>query len=360
MSDVYERLAQRLDALPNGYPRTKSGVELKVLKKIFTEEEAEITCSLKLLPQTPEQIAENLGRDPEGMGDMLENMVKRGEIAGVGPLEARMYHLVPFVIGIYEFQMQRMDKELAELMEEYIAEGVFEEFGKHKPSFMYTVPIEQAVDAQLEIHPYESVRELMNKAKSFMTRDCICRKEQNVLGNDCGKPQGNCISMSMNEDGFGIDYGGREIDREEAERIMKEAGDAGLVHATMNMTDDMYHFCNCCACCCGLLRGTRKFNKPGVLAKSNYYASIDPEQCVSCGTCADERCPMDAITEGDDAYEVNRERCLGCGVCVPTCPSEAISLIRKSEEECTQAPANMVSWMMERSASTGKSLEQFM
>jgi Fe-S-cluster-containing hydrogenase component 2 len=69
---------------------------------------------------------------------------------------------------------------------------------------------------------------------------------------------------------------------------------------------------------------------------------------------------MEAISESDDAYEVNRERCIGCGVCVPTCPSEAMSLVRKPEEECIQAPANMVSWMMERSMNTGKSLEPFM
>jgi len=359
--DVYERLAQTLDALPNGYPRTKSGVELRILKKIFTEEEAEITCSMKLLPQTPAQVAENLGRDTEGMADMLEKMVERGEIGGVGPLGERMYHLLPFVVGIYEFQVQRMDKELAELMEEYITEeGFFAELGRHAPSFMQTVPIEQAIDAQMEIHPYESVRELMDKAKVFITRDCICRKEQRVLGNDCGKPQGNCISMSLDEKAFDVDYGGRVVDRAEAERIMKEAGDAGMVHSTMGITDDTYHFCNCCPCCCGLLRGTRKFNKPGVLAKSNYYASIDPDLCVSCGTCADERCPMEAITEGDDAYEVNRDRCIGCGVCVPTCPSDALSLVRKPEDECGQAPDNMVSWMMERSMSTEKSLEKFM
>jgi hypothetical protein len=34
-ADVYERLAQKLDALPNGYPRTESGVELRILEKIF-------------------------------------------------------------------------------------------------------------------------------------------------------------------------------------------------------------------------------------------------------------------------------------------------------------------------------------
>ena len=81
--------------------------------------------------------------------------------------------------------------------------------------------------------------------------------------------------------------------------------------------------------------------------------------CDGLGACLGT-CPMDAITEGDDAYEVNTDRCLGCGVCVPTCPSEAIKLNRKPEEEHTKPADNMVAWMMERSASTGKSLESFM
>ncbi len=361
MSDAHEQLAQRLDALPNGFPRTDSGIELRILKKIYTEEEAQITCSLKLLPQAPEQVAEGLGRSPEGMAEQLEDMVVKGKIGGVGPKDARAYHVVPWVVGVYEFQMPFIDKELSEMMEEYIEKGgLFEEIGKYSPSFMHVVPIEEAIDAQQEIHPYESVRELMDKATAFVTRDCICRKEQRLLGNDCGKPQGNCISFSTNEHAFDDDYHGRIVDREEANRIMKEAADAGMVHSTMNMTDDTYHFCNCCPTCCGLLRGTKRFNKPGVLAKSNFYAEIDADSCVSCGVCADERCPMEAISEGDDAYEVNKERCLGCGVCVPTCPSEAIKLARKPADEHKKAPDNMVAWMMERSASTGKSLESFM
>ncbi len=49
---------------PTVSPRMESGVELKILKKIFTGEEAEIACSLKLPPEAPEQIAERLGRKP--------------------------------------------------------------------------------------------------------------------------------------------------------------------------------------------------------------------------------------------------------------------------------------------------------
>ncbi len=360
MSDVYERLAQRLDALPNGFPRTRSGIELKVLRKIYTDDEAEIACSLKLIPETPAEIAERLGRDAGAMAEKLEKMVERGEIGGMGPLGARRYHAVPFIVGIYEFQMPRMDKELAELMEEYIAEGLFERIGNTKPAFMHTIPIEQAVDAQLEVHPFESVRRLMDQAKVFITRECICQKEQEALGNPCSKPKGNCITMSMSEHAFDVDYGGRRVDRAEAERIMKEAEDAGLVHATMSFSDDTYHFCNCCSCCCGLLRGISKFNAPGMLAKSNFWASINPETCVACGTCANERCPMGAISEQGDHYEVARNRCIGCGVCAPTCPSESILLVRKPADQCIEPPSSMVSWMMERSMHTGKPLDQFM
>jgi Pyruvate/2-oxoacid:ferredoxin oxidoreductase delta subunit len=294
------------------------------------------------------------------MGDVLEKMVERGEIGGVGPHEKRKYHMIPFVVGIFEFQVQRMDKELAELSEEYYAQGFLEGIGNSKPAFLHTIPIEQAIDAQLEIHPYESVRQLMDKAKVFCTHDCYCQEMSEALGNRCDKPKGNCIAMSMDEHAFDINYRGRIVDREEAERIMKEAEDAGLVHGTMNMTDNTYHFCNCCACCCGLLRGISQFNAPGLLAKSNYWASIDPDNCAACGTCADERCPMGAISEKDDYYEVDRNRCIGCGVCLPTCPSESISLVRKPVDQCIQPPPNMVSWMMERSMDTGKPLDKFM
>jgi hypothetical protein len=106
-SDVYERLAETLDALPNGFPRTESGIELKILKKIYTEEEAEITCNLKLLPESAEQIADRLGRDPAAMAETLERMRERGEIGSFGPPDQRSYLLQGFIIGVYEDQCIR-------------------------------------------------------------------------------------------------------------------------------------------------------------------------------------------------------------------------------------------------------------
>lgn len=46
-------------------------------------------------------------------------------------------------------------------------------------------------------------------------------------------------------------------------------------------------------------------------------------ECVSCGTCADN-CPSDAITEGADQYVINLDLCVECGTCFDNCPTEAI------------------------------------
>ena len=54
---IYAKLAKVLDTLPNGFPATASGVEVKILKKIFQPEEAELFCDLRLTLETPEQIA---------------------------------------------------------------------------------------------------------------------------------------------------------------------------------------------------------------------------------------------------------------------------------------------------------------
>jgi Na+-translocating ferredoxin:NAD+ oxidoreductase subunit B len=359
-TDVYERLAQTLDALPNGFPRTASGIELEILRKIYTEDEAELTSKLKLMPEAASQIAERLGRDPEATARLLEEMREHGCIGAMGSRERRRYHLQPFVIGVLEYQLPRVDRETAELMEQYAREGFFAGIGSNEPAFLQTVPVERSIQAGLEIHPYESVRELMDKAVAFYTIDCICRTEQALLGKPCGKPISNCITMSMNEHAFDHSFRGRAVDREEAEKIMREAAEAGLVHSTMNVTGDTYHFCNCCPCCCGLLRGLIEFEAPNLIARSNFWAAIDPDTCQACGVCADERCPVEAISEADDCYLVDRERCLGCGVCSITCPTESITMVRKPEEQCVRAPKNMIEWMIKRSEDTGKPLDRFL
>ena len=53
-------------------------------------------------------------------------------------------------------------------------------------------------------------------------------------------------------------------------------------------------------------------------------AYVISDECVSCGSCADE-CPNDAITEGDGKCVINADGCVDCGSCADACPNDAIS-----------------------------------
>ena len=58
IDDIYRRLAGVLDTLPNGFPATDNGVEIDLLKKIFTPEQADLFCDLRLEFETAAAVAE--------------------------------------------------------------------------------------------------------------------------------------------------------------------------------------------------------------------------------------------------------------------------------------------------------------
>ena len=62
---------------------------------------------------------------------------------------------------------------------------------------------------------------------------------------------------------------------------------------------------------------------------SGQLAVIDPEECTACGICA-AVCRFDAVTPGDEAYQVAPLACEGCASCYYQCPEEAI---RMSEQQ---------------------------
>lgn len=352
MTDVYKRLAKKLDEMPNGYPATESGVELKILKKIFTPEEAEMTLKMRPMPETVEAVASRLGKSVSEMQPILDNLVEKGQIGSFKMGGQQVYMFFPFIIGIYEFQLNRMDKELSDLFEEYLPE-LMKSVGGFEPPATRVVPVNTQIDAELQVFPYEDVRRMMGDAKSFQLNECICRKERALQGEPCKHTLEVCLAFSADEGAFDKYPTGKIISKEEAFKVMADAEKEGLVHCTYNVEEGHVFFCNCCRCCCGILRGVSEFKAPHFLAKSNYVAAIDPEECSACGVCADERCPMDAIVEEDGAYKVLVERCIGCGVCTPTCPTEAIKLVRKPESEQVKPPNNLLDWNFKRASSRG-------
>ena len=353
--NIYAVLAKRLDELPNGFPATESGVELRILQKIFSPDEAEMTLMMRPVPETAEEIAERLGKPVVEMRTLLDDMARKGQIGTFKMTGRQVYRLVPFVVGIYEFQRrERLTKEQAELFEEYLP-LLSKKLGGHRPHLTRVIPVNTGIKADLQILQYEDVRQIIEKAKSLRVQDCICRREKGLLGNRCEHTLKNCLQYSMEEgayDYFNLD--GDVITKEEALKIIDETEKEGLVHNTYNVEKAIGGFiCNCCSCCCGLLRGLKEFKVPYVLARSRYVAVIDPANCVSCGICSDERCPVGAILEEDENYRVSARRCIGCGVCVITCPAEAIELTSRAESDQDAVSKNMIQWEQERLAMRG-------
>jgi electron transport complex protein RnfB len=152
--------------------------------------------------------------------------------------------------------------------------------------------------------------------------------------------------------------GGKVISKEKALKLIEKTEEEGLVHNVFyNTKEGHFAVCNCCPCCCAVMRGLKEFKAPYIVAGSNFVAVIDQDSCSECGVCAEERCPMDAIEEENNVYKVLSDVCIGCGVCTVTCPTESITLVRRPESEQDQPPENMKEWSIKRSANRGIDLK---
>lgn len=348
---VYRHLARKLDALPHGFPATASGVELRILRKIFEPEAAALALHLRPWPESADRIARRAGRPAEEVLRRLESMADRGQIGASRGRSGSRFSLVPFVVGIYEFQLERLDAELASLFEEY-APALMRTLGGHAPAVARVVPVNARIEARPQILPHDDLRAMLERARSFRVAPCICRKERALEGHPCSHTSETCLAFSTRENAYErYPPGGRVIRREEALRVLEAAEEEGLVHCTYNVRDEPMFVCNCCSCCCGFLRGISEFHAPHFLARSSVVALIDAEACTGCGLCADQRCPMHAIADTGDGYQVCDERCIGCGVCATGCPAEAVRLRERPGADSPLPPQTLLDWALARTSS---------
>jgi Na+-translocating ferredoxin:NAD+ oxidoreductase RNF subunit RnfB len=356
--NVYRKLAQRLDAIPNGFPQTKSGVELRLLAKMYTVEEAALASEMRLTPEIPEQIARKTGKDPAATKIMLESMVEKGLIRATGKRGERKFGLMPFVVGVYEMQLSRLDKEEALLFEEYY--GTFaEEVLSKEPSLHVVIPVEKSIPFEVQVFPYEQVSQMLETAKSFGVRKCICRVQKSLVGEPCKYPLETCLVFAPFEGAFQNDPDIRALTREEAFKILRETEEAGLIHSSANIREGRSYICNCCTCCCGIIRGLSQFGIENSVAKSDFFAAVDPELCTGCGTCL-KRCQFSAPKLTSNVSYVNQKHCVGCGLCIITCPTSALSLVRKSEKQKHVPPRDQADWMARRAKKRGISMQDIL
>jgi electron transport complex protein RnfB len=360
-ADIYERLADALDALPHGFPRTPSGVEMKLIKMSFTPEEVALAGQLTRFPETAAEIAKRVGRDEVQVRETLESLVPKRLVRldspgmsapGLTPtvMGENKYRLGPFLVGWYEANMRLLGKEFAELFEQYVIEGGGERILSPRPGVLGVVPVRGSLKPELMelMEPHLDIDAHFKRHERFLVIPCVCKREQEVQhGHSCDKAMKRCGFVGLPPQ---TPLGETVLDREEASKLLDELSQAGHVNLAFygfTMSADSPQFvgtCNCCACCCGILHGLKLAGLSEGPQRSNYRAVVDPEACIACGVCIG-RCPVDAIAEDEDGKsKVERAKCIGCGVCVIGCPTDAIVMVPVSAEEWFHVPSSMEEW----------------
>ncbi|MEN6438570.1 MAG: 4Fe-4S binding protein [Syntrophobacter sp.] len=358
IEEVYRELARKLDSFPQGFPAARNGLELDILRWIFTPAEAAIAIDLSPAPEPVSVIAERLGKSEEATEAILDDMRLKCQTLCLIIGGKHCYLLPPFFPGFHEGQVVRPDKTIEErreytrMYEEYYPQ-LLKTLGGFAPALTRVVPVSAAVEPGLRIHRIDDVRRIIEASKSIFLMECVCRKEKALYGQTCKHSLEVCMALSDQEEMLSNWPYGRVIPVEEAIEVAIKAEKEGLVHTTYNADESGVTFlCACCPCCSGFLSGLAKYKAPYIVTRSNFVAWIDETTCERCGICANERCPMGAIEE-HDGYRVEPKRCIGCGVCTSTCPTGAIRLIRMPDSELESLPSGMGDWAVQRMGERG-------
>ena len=334
---VYQELLTVMQSRKGPYAGLDIPEFYDLVEVLFTPEEAAVNNILAKQPETLEQIAGRLKRDPKGLLPLLEAMAGKGLCATFIRDGQRVFKGVPFMPGIFEYQFiagsdSAHYRQLARLIHDY-KKAYDAVKGLEKITFPVTrvIPVDKTIDAGNQIHTYDQVATYIQKYDSIGVGTCYCRHAARLRGEDIH-------DMSMEVCmwfGHAADYmveriGGRKVTKAEALVLLDQSEKAGLIHMSRNTSEEIEFLCNCDRWHCEVVTHVLKQPKPGRVFNSGYQPRFDPARCVACETCID-RCPPEALTMGGDQLPtVNMDRCFGCAVCATGCPEAAISMVAKS------------------------------
>jgi len=363
--DIYDKLADALNVLPTRFPRTQSGIEIKILGLLFSPDEAAMASELGPGGESLDQIAKRVGLSTQEAEARLHDMAEKGMVVPMkkdgrdafrlNTAFAAMGQMLERNI-ISSLRISPLDNlnthQLIHLREEYLSAGAYVEIHKVPPPDSRVLPAQKALEPE-QILPYDDIREIIRSAKSFGVAHCNCRLEKDDVGErKCDFPTKTCIFFSPVE---GEPYPWRKtcvydsLSKEQFLEIFDNAEEIGLVHTMSNVINGEGYgwICNCCGDCCIALRGITQFGLKNAVAPANYFSVIDQDKCNQCGLCVN-RCQVHAISNEGTEMVVNRDLCIGCGICVTGCPIDAVKMERKQETEIVQPPADYAAWSQER------------
>jgi ferredoxin len=337
--EIYQALAERLSKTPEGAPINEQ--LMAILHRLYTEGEALIGSKFSSIPMTLDKIATITEIKEEDLKVILNGMAHKGLVLDIPRKDSYYYMLAPMLVGFFEYTFMRTGdhaslKELAELFEVYFhSDGVMKEIAGLDTKIMRTLIYESIIPlaVETEVLDYEKASEIIRQSGGGAMTMCACRHEASHLGKACDAPIDVCMSLGGAADWLVRKGLGKSATVEELLGVLAQTQALGLVHLCDNVMNKPTYICNCCGCCCKVLRG---INEQQVFAThpSNFIPNIELESCISCGICAD-KCQVHAITmtdqgKGIEGPVINYGQCIGCGACSASCPTGSLPMSRRS------------------------------
>ncbi|AFQ43702.1 4Fe-4S dicluster domain-containing protein [Desulfosporosinus meridiei] len=338
--EIYNALAERLSKTPEGAPINEH--LMAILHRLYTENEALVGSKFSSIPMPLKKISALTDIEESELKIILDGMSDKGLVLDIPRKDTFYYMLTPMLVGFFEYTFMRTGsqldlKELAELFETYFhSPGVMKEIAGMDTKVMRTLIYENVIPlaVETEVLDYEKATEVIRQSGGGAITTCACRHEASHLGTACDAPTEVCISLGGAAEWIVRKGLGKPATVEDLLNVLKQTQELGLVHLCDNVMNKPTYICNCCGCCCKVLRG---INEQQVFAThpSNFIPSPDLESCVGCGIC-EEKCHIHAITmtnqeDGTVIPVISNEVCIGCGVCSQACPSESLVMSRRSE-----------------------------
>ena len=352
LSPVYRDLQRRIDALPIPFPKTESGVELRLLQHLFSEEEASVACHLsglsEPLPTIRRRLLKNgLDYSENELKTMLDGLLSKGAIIGglvkLSGKKVKGYGLMPLAIGMFEMQVDQLTPDYARDFEEYLHGEFGNEISAMKTVQLRTVPVNKSIESQKRVGQYDSLAGYVNGSRGpFAVMNCVCRQAKDLLDDPCdhGDVRETCLSIGSAAVAMSRRGNARLVNREEFLLLLDRAEKKGYVIQPQNTREPNY-ICCCCGDCCEILQMAKRLPVPVEVFSTNFYAKVDRNTCSGCKRCI-TRCQMDAVSmkaSGDtEVADIDLDRCIGCGLCVTTCRTDSLKLVKK--DRVTAPPKN--------------------
>ena len=309
---------------------------LALVMHVYTDDEADLVQHLPpLRPRSATQVARCCGRDVDEVARVLDHLAYKKKVLLSWGTE-RKYTIMPVVPGTFESALMTngpatfngWHRTFAEIFERIYDTGFLIDYNTGLQPAVRYLPVGPAVKSLTMAWPSDRLEEILEPYELFAVGNCQCRVAMHLVGKGCNRPLENCLAIGPLSELF-IDKGSmRQVDRDEAMAIKREAEESGLVTWMGNARlDEKWGnvSCSCCGCCCHGLRTISEFNAPGMISKPHFMPARNEEKCDACMLCV-KACPMGAWAVSGKNLIFQQVRCIGCGLCVVKCNRDSLTL----------------------------------